>query len=108
MKKYLVILLCCFMLVGCGKKIIDDKPEPKVEETKKNEVLTCKKGATASSIPFVTEMSYYYENGKVVKLGVMYVYDLSSYNDTQRKAFATANMCDMDSMEDSLGMVEIM
>ena len=109
MKKLLIVLFAVLMLCGCGtKKTTNDETNTSTENTTpktENAVLVCSK-STTSTVTFVTEMSYYYENGKTTKLGVKYVYGLSGYNDAQRKAFAGANLCNEDAMTNTLGMVD--
>ncbi len=104
MKKILLCLFACLLLVGCGKTQNQKQEEQQVEEPKvTNSVLVCSKG-TEGSVNFNTDMSLYFENDTLVKLGVKYVYDLSEYNEEQRKAFASANLCSTDSIKDTLGM----
>ena len=105
MKKIgLVLLLVCFLLVGCGKTETTKKDENKTE-TKKNAVLTCST-FTKGDLDFTTYMTFYLENDKTTKLGVKYVYDLSKYTEDQRTAMKNANMCEMDEMKTQLGMVD--
>ena len=89
MKKVFVLCLfcACMLLTGC----------------KKEKVLSCSK-ETDSPLHFTTEMSYHYEDEKLVKLGVKYTYDLSSYNETQRKAFSDAKLCENEAIKNQLGM----
>ena len=92
MKKFLIILLVCFLLVGCVPDKNESNESTKNETVKpvKNEsVLICSKKATASSIDFITEMSYLFEGDKLEKLGVRYTYDLSPYTDEQMEIFKT-------------------
>ncbi len=122
MKKVLGLLLVCFLLVGCGvvdsaKEKIKEKIEETTEETTKGnteevtsdekvateKVLTCS-NYTENTVNFTTEMSYYFKGDELEKLGIKYTYDLSSYTDTQREAFAAAKMCDTDAIKTTLGM----
>ena len=109
MKKLLIVLLVCFLLVGCGTAK-GEKNESVKNETvapvKKESVLVCSKKSTASSIDFITEMSYLYEGDELVKLGVRYVYDLSQYTDEQRQAFANYKMCETEGAKDTLGLTD--
>ena len=109
MKKLLCLLLCCFLLVGCGKTKEttnatknETKNETK-EETKKSQILSCSKDIE-NDINFNTEMTYYFESDKLVNLGIKYVYDLSSYTDEQRQVFAGSKMCENESITERLGM----
>ena len=97
MKKVFVLLLVCFLLVGCGKNN-SNQSTPSNDVTKKDVILTCTK-RTSATLDFDTEMTYYFENIKIVKLGVKYSYDLSSYTEEQRKNFAGSNMCETDSIK---------
>lgn len=103
MKKLLALLVVfgCFLLVGC--KQVDEIKEKIDDVTGKKVVLTCSLN-TASTVNFVTEMSYYFEKDKLVDLGVKYIYDLSAYTQTQREAFASASMCQTESVQTKLGM----
>ena len=112
MKKVLGLCLLCvsFLLVGCGKTTPAKSQEQKVEETVEkstsgNSLLVCSK-YSAGSVNFTTEMSYHYENDKAVKLGIRYNYDLSSYTEEQRKAFANAGMCETDAIKETLAMID--
>lgn len=115
MKKVLCLLLVCILLAGCGSiniNINDDGKEETGKQTEKvttptinKSILVCSK-MTESNVNFSTEMAYYFENDKVVKLGVKYVYDLSSYTQDQRNAWATVKMCEMEAMEEQLGMAD--
>ena len=106
MKKYLgiFILLVCFLLVGCKDKEEPKNDEPK-EEEKTNTVLDCSK-STDDPLYFVTDMIFYFENDTITKLSVKYNYDLSGYNEQQRKAFASADMCSTEDLKTKLGMVD--
>ena len=96
-----IVLVCCFLLVGCNKSTNN---EPK-EEVKKTAILTCAKDSE-DPIHFTTEMIYYFENDAITNLGVRYTYDLSKYNEEQRKAFADSKLCETDSVKNDLGMTE--
>ena len=109
MKKIFGLLLLCvyFLLVGCGKKNSsneenNNKPN---EDVKKDVVLVCSHN-TEGQINFITEMSYYFENDKAVKLGIKYYYDLSNYNDAQKQSFASAKMCETDAMKTTVEMID--
>lgn len=75
---------------------------PTTPTTTKQELICTKE--TQSTLNFVTEMTYYYENGKTVKLGVRYVYDVSQYNDAQKQSIAATKMCETSAITDDLGM----
>lgn len=110
MKKVILLCLSLFLLVGCGiQKTADNgnatKGNGSIPDNKKESVLICNID-TKNTIDFNTEMTFYFDNDKAVKLGVKYTYDLSSYTDQQREVFATAKMCDNTSVTDSLGMVD--
>ena len=106
MKKYFVLLLVCFLLVGCGPTKNEKNETTKnetVKETKKVSVLVCSMKST-SSLDYITEMSYLFDGDELVKLGVRYTYDLSPYTEEQRQGFASAKMCETDSAKDTLGL----
>ena len=109
-------MLCiCLLLVGCNKAETGDNnteenktvTENKTTEVTDNEtgVLICSK-STKSTVEFVTEMQYNFENGKLTKLGVKYTYDLSGYTDEQRKAFNDSKMCETEAIKTTLGMID--
>ena len=100
-KLFIILLLSCFLLVGCGKTESNNQTKT---DTKKEEVLVCSK-KIENTVDFITEMSYYFENDKIVRLGIKYVYDLSPYTEEQRNAFGTSKMCETESIKDTLGMV---
>lgn len=116
MKKLLVVLFVCFLLVGCtnpfAKKEENVTPsnttqtqtEPEKKDTRS--VMSCSTETEASGITFLTEMTFYFENEKAVKLGLKYVYYLSGYTAEQRNAFASANMCETDAIKNTVGMSE--
>ena len=106
-KGVLVLVLCCFLLVGCGKTTptkneTNNKPK---EDTKKTSLLVCSMD-TKHTVNFNTEMAFSFENDVPVKLGVRYSYDLSSYTEEQRNAFAKAKMCETDSIKNTLEMTD--
>lgn len=109
MKKFLIICLCCVLLVGCGKKNnvtpkeTKDDTATKEEVKEVNAILTCSKDSE-DPIHFTTNMIYTFENNKLTNLGVKYVYDLSKYNDAQRKAYASSKLCETDGIKNTLGM----
>ena len=107
MKKLFIILLCIFLLVGCGKKeTTDNKEENQVNDntsTKTEATLICSM-VSDDPIHFTTEMIYSFENDSLVTLGVRYTYDLSGYTEAQRKTFANSGLCATDAIKDTLGM----
>ena len=103
MKKFLGLLFVCFLLAGCG--IVDSAKEKIEKELKKEVILVCSKN-TESTVNFVTDMSYYFENDKTVKLGIKYTYDLSAYSEEQRKSFSGAGMCATEAIKTDLGMTD--
>ncbi len=120
MKKIVLVFLflSCFLLVGCSsfdflknqtqtdtENKQGETTTPKKEETKKNTIVSCSL-KTEGSIDFITEMAYFFENDKIVKLGVKYTYDLSKYTAEQRNAFASSKMCETDAIKNTLGMVD--
>lgn len=106
-KGLLVLVLCSFLLVGCGKTTpskSETNTKPK-EDTKKSTLLVCTLD-TKHTVNFNTEMAFSFENDVPVKLGIRYQYDLSSYTEEQRKAFASAKMCETDSIKNTLEMID--
>ncbi len=105
MKKLLVLVLVCFLLVGCGKKTVESNST--TNESKKEvaspSVLTCSI-YTENTVNFTTEMSFKFKNDLPTELGVRYIYDLKTLTEEQRQAFATSKMCEMESITSKLGM----
>ena len=112
MRKFSIIclLLVCFLLVGCGVKKTNTETNTNTNTNTQTEVkkqiLICSLLTKQDTVNFTTEMAYYFENDKAVKLGVKYTYDLSKYTQTQRDAWATVKMCELDTITDDLGMTE--
>ena len=102
MKKVLLVLLGCFLLVGCTNSLINNSNQTQEQKVKKS-TLVCSL-LTKADLDFVTEMSYYFENDKITKVGVKYTYDLSPYSEEQRNVMAGSKMCDTESFKTSLGM----
>ena len=114
MKKLLGLLVCCFLLTGCDQiDAIKDKVKEgvnggkeKVQEVvKKTQVLTCSK-KTESTVNFVTNIDYVYEDEKLVRLGVNYAYDLSTLSEDKRKAFGVTKLCETDAIKSQLEMLD--
>lgn len=101
----LFLVLACFLLVGCGDKKTSVTDFTGEEVKQKDVVLVCSKDSE-DPIHFTTEMTFYFEKDMTSKLGIRYIYDLSSYTDAQRQAFASAVLCDTPEFETSLGMKE--
>ena len=114
MRKFLGLLCLLgmsFLLDGCdlfGAK--EDKKEEETttpEETKSTEVvLRCSKTTKEDDVNFVTTMSYYFKDDKIVNLGVKYNYDLSIYDADTRALFSSSKMCDTEELKTQLGMVD--
>ena len=107
MKKLLVIVFVCFLLVGCSFGKNETETNSTSNQTKKDvkieDVLTCSL-YTENTVNFTTEMSFQFKDDKPYELGVKYTYDLSPYTEEQRQAFATSKMCEMESMSTTLGI----
>ncbi len=96
-----VLLIVCFLLVGCGKK--ETTNETVKEDTKTDQTLICST-FTEGDLDFTTYMTFTFENDKATSTYVKYVYDLSNYTEEQRKRMADFNMCSFDDIQTKLGM----